>query len=112
MVRPAGYPRPRSSATKTFTAALRNYGTQGRDPQRNRGSFSGLVRGVSHPHEVSNILCFLFRPRLVCSTLLHLRYAWKVYSTKSDFQLRSSRKFVSSEGMVTWQMRPATRADK
>ena len=82
------------------------------DRQRNRQFFSGMVRGVSIPREGSKVLTFLFRPRLVCSTLLHLRYAWKVYSTKSDFQLRSSRKFVSSEGMVTWQMRPATRADK
>jgi hypothetical protein len=35
---------------------------QGR--QRNRGLFSGLVRGVSNPREGSRILTFLFRPRL------------------------------------------------
>jgi hypothetical protein len=31
------------------------------------------VRGVSNPREGSKILTFLFRPRLVYSSLLHLR---------------------------------------
>src|SRR5215208_4236118 len=44
--------------------------TRGR--QRNLGFFSDLVRGVSSPREGSNILTFLYRPRLVCSSLLHL----------------------------------------
>ena len=43
------------------------------DRQRNRGFFSGMVRGVSDPREGTKILTFLFRPRLVCSPLLHLR---------------------------------------
>jgi hypothetical protein len=38
-----------------------------------RGFFSGMVRGVSNPREGSEILTFLFGPRLVCSSLLHLR---------------------------------------
>ena len=37
-----------------------------------------MVRGVSHPCQGSKILSFLFRPRLVCNSLLHLRSAWKV----------------------------------
>ena len=41
--------------------------------QRNRGFFSDLVRGVSNPYEGSEILSFLFRSRLVCCLLLHLR---------------------------------------
>jgi hypothetical protein len=44
----------------------------GRDQQRNRGFFSGLVRGVSSPREGSKILSFLNRSRLVRSPLLHL----------------------------------------
>jgi len=47
----------------------------GRDRQRNRGFFSGLVRGVSNPREGSKILTFLFRSRMVCSSLLR---SWKV----------------------------------
>jgi hypothetical protein len=45
-----------------------------------RGFFSGMVRGVSHPHEGSKILTFLFRSPLVCSSLLYLRSAWKILS--------------------------------
>ena len=52
--------------------------TQGR--QRNRGFFSGMLRGVSNPREASKILSFLLRPRLVCSSLLHLRRSGKVDS--------------------------------
>jgi hypothetical protein len=48
---------------------------QGR--QRNRGFFSGMVRGVSNPRKGSKIPTFLFRTRLVCSPLLHLRSSWK-----------------------------------
>jgi hypothetical protein len=51
---------------------------QGRDRQRNRGFFSDMIRGVSNPREGSKILSFVFRPRLVCSSLLHLRSSWKV----------------------------------
>jgi hypothetical protein len=44
---------------------------------------SGIVQRhgqgcVSNPHEGSKILTLLFRPRLVCSSLLHLRSSWKV----------------------------------
>ena len=49
----------------------------GRDRHRNWGFFSALVRGVSSPRAGSKILSFLFRPRLVCSPLLHLRSSWK-----------------------------------
>jgi hypothetical protein len=49
---------------------LRSYGCLGRDWHRNRGFCSALVRGVSHPCEGSKILSFLFRPRLVCNSLL------------------------------------------
>jgi hypothetical protein len=54
---------------------------QGRDRQRNRAFFSDLVRGVSNPREGSKILFFLFRPRLVCYSLLHLRRSGKVNSS-------------------------------
>jgi hypothetical protein len=46
--------------------------------QRNREFFSDLVRGVSNACEGSKILSFLYRPRLVCNSLLHLRSSWKV----------------------------------
>jgi hypothetical protein len=49
-----------------------------RDRYRNGGLFSGMVRGVSHPCEGSKMLSFLFRPRVVCSSLLYLRSSWKV----------------------------------
>jgi hypothetical protein len=52
----------------------------GRDRQRNRGFFSGVIRGVSSPREGSKILKFLCRSRLVCSSLLHLQSSWKVNS--------------------------------
>jgi hypothetical protein len=42
-----------------------------------RGFFSGMLRGVSNPGEGSEILSFLFRSRLVYSSLLHLRSSWK-----------------------------------
>ena len=48
--------------------------------QRNRGFFSDLVRGASNACEGSKILTLLFRPRLVCSSLLRLRSSWKVNS--------------------------------
>ena len=53
--------------------------TRGR--QSNRGFFSDPVRGVSDHPEGSKILIFLFRPRLVCSSLLHLRCSGKVNSS-------------------------------
>jgi hypothetical protein len=39
-----------------------------------------MSRGVSNPREGSKILTFLFQPRVVCSSLLHLRSSWKVNS--------------------------------
>jgi hypothetical protein len=39
-----------------------------------------MVRGVSNARKGSKIPFFLFRPRLVCSSLLHLRSSWKVNS--------------------------------
>jgi hypothetical protein len=50
--------------------------TRGR--QRNRGFFSDLFRVVWNPREGSKILTFLFRSRLVCSSLLDRRCSWKV----------------------------------
>jgi hypothetical protein len=41
---------------------------------------------VSNPREGSKILTFLFRPRLVCSSFLHLLSSWKVHS--ANFALR------------------------
>jgi hypothetical protein len=55
-------------------------GYQGQDRQRNRGLFSGMVRGVSSPREGSKILTLLFRSRVVCSPLLHFRRLGKVTS--------------------------------
>jgi hypothetical protein len=54
--------------------------TRGR--QRNRGFFSSMLRGVSNACEGSKILSFPYRPRLVCSSLLHLRSSGKVNSPK------------------------------
>ena len=70
----------RSSATRALKAALRSYGNQGQDRQRNRGFFSGMIRGVSNAREGSKILTFFYWPRRVCSSLLHLRSSWKVNS--------------------------------
>jgi hypothetical protein len=50
-----------------------------------RGFFSGMVRGVSNAREASKIRTFLFRPRLVCSSLLHLQSSLKVYSANFAF---------------------------
>src|SRR5215207_9126134 len=83
---PPGPSTVRSSATKTFKAALRSYGYLGRDRQRSRGFFSGMVRGVSNPRGGSKMLSFLYQPRLVCSSPLHLRSAWTVNSAKLDFR--------------------------
>jgi hypothetical protein len=60
---------------------LKSYGDLGQDRQRNQGYFSGMVRGVSNPREGPKILTFLFRPRMVCSWLLHLRSSQKVNPT-------------------------------
>ena len=76
-VRSLGSSRVCCSATRALKAALSSYGCLERGRQRNRGLFSGLVRGVSDPCEGSKILCFPFRPRLVCSSLLHLRSLWR-----------------------------------
>ena len=51
--------------------------------QRNWVPSSGMVSGVSNAREGSKILSFLYRPRLVCSSLLHLRSLWKVHSATS-----------------------------
>jgi hypothetical protein len=45
---------------------LSNYGELGRDRQRNRVFFSGMLRGVPNPREGSKILPFLLQPRVVC----------------------------------------------
>jgi hypothetical protein len=50
-----------------------------------REFFSGLARGMSSPPEGSKILTFLSRPRVVCSSLLHLLSSWKVNSPQSNF---------------------------
>jgi hypothetical protein len=86
-VRSLGSSRVCPSATKTFKAALRSYGDLGQDRQRNQGFFSGLDRGVSTPREGSKILTFLFRPRLVYSSLLHLLSSWKRSSPKFGDEL-------------------------
>ena len=52
------------------------------DRQRNRQFFSGMARGVSDACEGSKILTFLFRPRPVCSSLLHLLSSWTLYPRK------------------------------
>ena len=65
----------------------------GRDRQRNRGFFSGMVRGVSNPREGSKNLTFLFGPRSGVQ-LLHLRSSWKGESyelLRNDGVLRRSR---------------------
>jgi hypothetical protein len=49
---------------------MSSYGNPRRDRQRIRGSFSGMIWGVSNTPEGSKILTFLLRPRLVCSSLL------------------------------------------
>jgi hypothetical protein len=71
----------RSSAPRAFKAPLRSYGTLGRERQRNRQFFSGMLRGVSNPREGSKILFFLFRSRVECSSPLHLRSSGKGCST-------------------------------
>jgi hypothetical protein len=43
-----------------------------------RGFFSAMLRGVSRPREGPKILSFLFRSRVVCSSLLHLLLSCKV----------------------------------
>jgi hypothetical protein len=50
-------------------AALSSYGYLQRDWYRNRGLFSGMIRGESNPREGSKILTFPFRSPLVCSLL-------------------------------------------
>jgi hypothetical protein len=56
-------------------AALRSYGSLGRDRQRNRGFFSGKVRGVSNPREGPKILTFLFRSHPVCRARTYISEA-------------------------------------
>jgi hypothetical protein len=69
------------------------------DRQRNRGLFSGILRDVSHPREGSKILTLLFRSRLVCSSLLHLRCSGKVNSANYFAMMEFSevhQKFVKN----------------
>ena len=47
-----------------------------------RAHFFVTIKGVSNPREGSVILIFHFRPRLVCSSLLHCRSSWKGSSGK------------------------------
>jgi hypothetical protein len=69
-----------------------------------RGFFSGLVRGVSNACEGSKILTFPFRPRLMCSSLLHLRSSWKGCSANfaltAFFEVRLNRILGSS--LTAW----------
>ncbi len=51
---------------KDVYGGFEELGNLGRERQRSRGFFSGMVRGVSDPREGSKILTFLFRPQLVC----------------------------------------------
>ena len=84
--------------------------------QRNRGFFGGIVRGVSNACEGSKILSFLFRPRLVCSSLLHLRSSWKVNSQKfvqpwptaRFLGNNTSRKYATSVTLVRYGYYMAT----
>jgi hypothetical protein len=46
--------------------------------QRNRGYFSSMIRRVSNPREGLKNQTFLFRSRLVCNSLPHLRRSWNV----------------------------------
>jgi hypothetical protein len=55
-----------------------------------RGSFSAMLRGVWYAREGSKILTFLFRPRLVCSSLLIRPSSWKRRS--ANFALKRSEK--------------------
>ena len=99
-VRSLGASTVRSSATRAFKAALSSYGNVGRDRQRNRAFLSGMLRGVSSPSEGSKILSFVFRPRLVYSSLLHLRTSWKENSANFAFTvLRSS---FTSRAALPW----------
>ena len=56
---------------------MRSYGNLERNRRMNWGFFGVMLRGVSNPREGSKILTFLFRPRLVCSSFLHLRSLWR-----------------------------------
>jgi hypothetical protein len=47
----SGIQSTRSSASTAVKVALRSYGYLGRDRQRNRGFFSGMLRGVRRPCE-------------------------------------------------------------
>jgi hypothetical protein len=70
--------------------------------QRNRGFFSDLVRGESNACEASKNLSFLFRSRVVRSSLLHLRCSGKVNSSNfacmefSDVHLHGHEKGCSN----------------
>jgi hypothetical protein len=73
--------------------------------QRNLGLFSRLLRGVSDPREGSKILSFLFRSRVVYSSLLHLRASWNspsrscrtVHATadETDFSIKATLSITS-----------------
>jgi hypothetical protein len=75
--------------------------------QRNRGLFSGMLRGVSSPREGSKILFFLFRPRLVCNSLLHLRSSWKVNSANfaiTEFSEVRSHRGCAVQTALIWSV--------
>jgi hypothetical protein len=64
-----------------------------------RGFFSGMIRGVSNPREGWKILTFLFRPRVVRSSLLHLRNSCKVNSA-NYFALCGFSEVLHSPGLM------------
>jgi hypothetical protein len=53
-----------------FRAALEALERVAEGRQRNRGFFSGMVRGVSNTREGPKILTFLFRSRVVRSSYI------------------------------------------
>jgi len=59
-----------------------------------------MLRGVSYPYEGSKILGLLFRPRLVSSSLLHLRSSWKGFSPKFGDELL--RIIDNARGTAPW----------
>ena len=59
-----------------------------------------MFRGVSNPRKGSKILTFLYRPRLVCSSLLDLRSSWEVHAAKFGEQKFS--KVPQSPDFVLW----------
>jgi hypothetical protein len=91
----------RSSATRAFKAPLRSYGNLGRDRQRNRGLFVGMVRGVSNPREGSKMLIFLsWAPTGVCRTHSYISEACGRCIVRTT-ALRRSPKFAKKSVINT-----------